>query len=266
MNPEKAYYDLYAQKLGESYVDNIENNKNELKRFKSVLDLIDSESKTLLDVGCGSGIFLNFLRDKNPNIKAYGLERSVPLATIARKKLQLSNILEGSADELPFESNTIDIITAMEVIEHLPSGVYQKSLQEIERVAKKKIILTVPYKETRKFVQCPACQCKFSPAYHLRTFNDQVLHSLFTTFKLTEINPIKVELPIGFKLKIKIENFLNLHSFEEQNICPSCSFSYSNESSEKKYEKNKNSNKRFNTDIFPKVQRPVWVAAIYSPI
>lgn len=263
---EKEYYDLYAKKFGESYINNIANNKYEIERFESVLSLINSNFNSLLDVGCGSGVFLKILQEQYPQIEAYGLERSIHLVDIVRSQLHV-NILEGNAEKLPFESNRFDIVTAMEVIEHLPTGIYQKSLQEIERVAGKMIILTVPYKEIRKFVQCPKCQCKFSPIYHLRTFNDKTLSNLFHSYKLVDIQILNMLLPLDFKLRISLKNLFGLHSFDKKTICPSCNFSYLDEELDidANPQELPRNNRRFTSNILPKINQPIWAVVTYLP-
>ena len=63
---------------------------------------------------------------------------------------------------------------ANEILEHLPWGVYEKTLVELARVAKETILITTPYQEKRQFVTCPKCHCSFSPFYHIRSFSDSV--------------------------------------------------------------------------------------------
>ena len=93
-----------------------------LRRLKKLQEnLRMSPRGRLLDVGCGSGHFLNLARRQGFTV--YGIEPAAPYAEYAREKFAVRVMArEIGAAELP--AGFSDVITAWDVIEHLgdPAG------------------------------------------------------------------------------------------------------------------------------------------------
>ena len=156
--------------------------RDQLIRFQVTAAMISPNAERLLDVGTGNGAFLSFLENASRPLHLRGLERS--RSAIAASKCR-AEITEGSVDALPFEDRSYDTVTALEVIEHLPYAVYPKALAEMARVSASQVVLSVPYRERRLMVDCPECGCRFSPIFHLRTFDEDKLEGLVPGFRLT---------------------------------------------------------------------------------
>mgnify|MGYP002629597710 CR=1 FL=1 len=180
MGIEAQYYDNHAGNALEQV-----NNPKEIERAQKTVGQLPAGIKSVLDVGCGCGLTLNAIQAARPNLKLVGLERSQKTAEEARNIFGL-DVVDGSADDLPFADDAFDVVMANEILEHLPWGVYQKTLTELARVARHSIIVTTPCDEKRQFVTCPQCDCAFSPFYHVRTFNDDKLERLFEDFTRVE--------------------------------------------------------------------------------
>ena len=224
MTIESDYYENYGMVDPRDYIrSRFIESPREIERFYKVIEALPQNINNLLDVGCGNGLFLELLRQKKSSLSSTGIERSETTLNAAKELFNL-NLMLGRAEELPFKDKSFDVVTAMEVIEHLLCSSYNKALEELERVAKKNIILTVPYQEIRIFVTCPSCQCKFSPIFHLRTFNELSLHQLFKDFKLIKKEVIYGHHPSGKNLIVRLKNLLNLHPFGEFSICPACGY------------------------------------------
>lgn len=92
----------------------------------------------LLEVGCGTGIFLEWFRDLGYFVT--GLEPSPYMLDIARHKLGSNvSLYRGTAEDLPFDDNEYDvvaIITTLEFVDDPPAA-----LHEAIRVARKKLIV-----------------------------------------------------------------------------------------------------------------------------
>ncbi len=73
------------------------------------------ESPLLLDVGCWTGEFLRFARDKD--FQPYGIEINETLVTYARKNYNLP-IVTGSINKASFPGKKFDVITMWDVLEH----------------------------------------------------------------------------------------------------------------------------------------------------
>ncbi len=99
-----------------------------------------NKSDYVLDVGCGGGKTLAKLSDKIGNGKAFGIDYS-ELCVKKSSKANQKNILCGktavyqaSVDELPFEDNIFNLVTAVETYYFWPDKL--AGLQEIYRTLK----------------------------------------------------------------------------------------------------------------------------------
>jgi ubiquinone/menaquinone biosynthesis C-methylase UbiE len=94
----------------------------------------------VLDVGCGTGHNLAFFKESG--LKAAGIDASKPMLDVAAKKLGTSVGLHlGHAEELPFDSESFDIVTLITVLEFVPNP--ERVLSEAARVARSQIYLGV---------------------------------------------------------------------------------------------------------------------------
>lgn len=94
---------------------------------------------TMLDIGCGGGATLKRLLKKSPGGKVYGIDisaESVAKAKSVNQKLLGSRVFveQGSADSLPWDNRTFDVVTAVETVYFWPD--LPKCLQEVKRVLK----------------------------------------------------------------------------------------------------------------------------------
>ncbi|MBI3611289.1 MAG: class I SAM-dependent methyltransferase [Nitrospirae bacterium] len=82
-----------------------------------VITALPSVSKPrVLDMGCAFGKFLSSL---NPDWSLYGVDSSSHAVAEAHKRLPHAHLSVSSATEIPFEGR-FDVITAFDVIEHIP--------------------------------------------------------------------------------------------------------------------------------------------------
>jgi SAM-dependent methyltransferase len=87
------------------------------KLLASILSSIHVPTNSLtLDIGCGAGSNLKVL--SSSGINAIGLDRSIYALSLISKKLEVS-LLNGDLNKLPVRSNTIGLIIAMDILEHL---------------------------------------------------------------------------------------------------------------------------------------------------
>ena len=108
-------------------------------RYKFVNKLPINDNIKVLDIATGTGDVIIEIYSKNRTINGFGLDCSNNMLKIAKKKSinkEMSNIKyqQGYAEKLPFEDNSIDIITISFGIRNFNN--YEQALQEIKRVLK----------------------------------------------------------------------------------------------------------------------------------
>ena len=105
MNESKLY-----EAKSNDYFDNARND---------TLSLLPRKINRLLEIGCGSGNTLKYIKDNYQCDWACGVELVHEAAEIACSKVNL--VIEGDIEniDLPIEPETLDVILCLDVLEHL---------------------------------------------------------------------------------------------------------------------------------------------------
>lgn len=259
-NYEQSYYENPELWIRERFI----NTQCEIDRYKTAIKWIPNDTSNLLDIGCGNGAFLYFLEKEKPHIKCTGFERSV---MAIKMKLCHSEIMNGDIISLPFKNEEYDIVTLFEILEHLPYNTFNIALKEIQRVSKKYILISVPYREKRLFIKCYYCGCLYNPYYHIRSFDENKLKNLFTKYKLVKIQPFfEIKEYIGLKYIQKFKNmFVKKENIIMTAICPMCG--YKEDNVKNNYIKQREYYtyiKNIIKYLWPKTKNYRWVFAIYE--
>lgn len=100
-----------------------------LEQIRSALS-IQHAALRILDVGCGTGANLEMLAN-------FGESEGVDVSDDALEfcKAKGLKVHKGLAEELPFEDESFDVVTALDVVEHLDDDI--GGLKEMNRVMKK---------------------------------------------------------------------------------------------------------------------------------
>jgi 2-polyprenyl-3-methyl-5-hydroxy-6-metoxy-1,4-benzoquinol methylase len=117
-----------------------------LQRFLKRLDteLLRLQPTSVLDVGCGEGVVTERFASLLPHASIMGVDADdAVLATdwaVRRQKNLTFQVASGYS--LPFRDRTYDVVTAIEVLEHVerPDAV----LAEMTRVARRALVVSVP--------------------------------------------------------------------------------------------------------------------------
>ncbi len=141
-------------------------------RFKRVRKYLYGSS--VLDVGCGYGDFLKLI---NPNHQIGGTEVNKERVDYCNQVLGQNAIRLANLDErLDFEDNSFDTVVCLEVLEHLEDP--EKALKELVRVARKRVIITIPFNEKIRYVLCVHC-ARYTPySGHLHSFNKENIRGI----------------------------------------------------------------------------------------
>lgn len=92
------------------------------------LDLTGNEE--LLDAGCGTGRFLDYIRERGHDGQLVGLDQSA--AMVARVRELGLDAVEGDVQHLPFDAGSFDRVVARHMLYHVPD--IALALDEFRRV------------------------------------------------------------------------------------------------------------------------------------
>jgi SAM-dependent methyltransferase len=86
----------------------------------------------VLDVGCGSGALLNAIeRERSPE-RAIGIDLSLAMAALARRRLGSSDVIVADAEGLPFSNEQFDVILSSSSFHFWPNQL--RALTDFRRV------------------------------------------------------------------------------------------------------------------------------------
>lgn len=75
---------------------------------------------SLLDIGCGRGSFLKRAAETHPDWNLSGTDIDTDGVSATRRLVPNAQVFEASAADASFAPNTFDVITAWDVLEHVP--------------------------------------------------------------------------------------------------------------------------------------------------
>lgn len=102
-----TYYERVVNKIEEE-------NLNERYEFISYF----KHTGKILDVGCGNGLFLNFMKEKGWEV--YGVEVSKMACNFAKEKFNLE-VYNSDLINADLKGGSFDLITMYDVLEHIPN-------------------------------------------------------------------------------------------------------------------------------------------------
>lgn len=114
-------------------------------RRELVRQLLKGESiKRVLDIGCGTGETMNFIKALIPKSEVHGIDTSRVAITYSKGRGH-KNVRLSGAEKLPFKNNYFDAILFLDVLEHIENDI--GALKEAKRGLKKDGVI---------IVSCPA--------------------------------------------------------------------------------------------------------------
>lgn len=126
---EKAFFDSFAR--SQSYdVFDARGYRRLVSEFVELVNPVEGEK--LLDVGCGTGAFVQQLKELA--LCVTGIDLSFNCVSLALAESGPSSWMVGDAEHLPFADNEFDIITFSGILHHLPNP--GKAMAESLRVLK----------------------------------------------------------------------------------------------------------------------------------
>ena len=99
-------------------------------------------SSTVLDIGCAKGFMLHDMAELIPGITVKGIDISEYAIENTIEDMK-PHVQVANAKELPFESNSFDLVISITTVHNLERDECGKALQEIERVSRGKSFITL---------------------------------------------------------------------------------------------------------------------------
>ena len=120
-----------------------------LPRVKMVLGFLKAlQFDSLLDVGSGRGAFLWPFMDEFPNVETYSVDllphRMDVLQKVHDGGIARLHPLLGDICQLDFDDASMDVVTLLEVLEHIPD--VEAAVRNAVRIARQCIVVSVPSK------------------------------------------------------------------------------------------------------------------------
>ena len=101
---------------------------------------IESNS-SVLDVGCGDGAFLNFLKGQKRGINLIGVDISEQALSVSKER-GFEVIQADVSNPLPFKDKFFDYLVCSEVLEHIANS--EDLLKEMRRISRKGVLVSIP--------------------------------------------------------------------------------------------------------------------------
>ena len=140
-----------------------------MRRWELAADAIRGPA-SVLDVGCGSGEFLAYLRERHPDVALKGTDLSAVAVENTKAQGLDALVFDVVTEELKEE---YDYITCFEVLEHLAEA--ETALRHIKNAFRRKLIVSIPnvgYIGCRLrlalFGRFPVTMCVYHIKEHLR--------------------------------------------------------------------------------------------------
>ncbi len=133
-----------------------------------------ADNSSVLDVGCGDGAFLNFLKEQNRGLNLTGIDISEQALSVSRER-GFQTFQADVSNTLPFKDKVFDYSVCSEVLEHIANS--EDLLNEMRRVTRRGIMVSIPnialwkHRSRLFFLGSFPIQWLLEPREHIRFFS-----------------------------------------------------------------------------------------------
>jgi hypothetical protein len=211
------YYDHHWQQKGGF----LQTDPPIIEKIEIIKKMLPDDVTTIVDIGCGDGAITNSFADK------YSVT-AVDISSEALKFLDKRiNTFVCDASSLPWKDGSFDLVFSSEMIEHLPPTMFDGVIQELKRLPKKYLFISVPNKEElrHRFTWCANCHKDFHIYQHFHSFNVNKIKRLFPEYKVLDVKVCGVPDDPTFGFISLIRNLVVRSYFyiDSMNMpCPHC--------------------------------------------
>lgn len=207
------YYSEWINQQKKKRVRMWQNRLNKIQRHRA--------KGTLLDVGCGEGLFLKLAQKNGWHIS--GSELSPYASKYATDTLK-TDIFCGDFIEAEFVDNSFDVVTLWHVLEHVEDP--KNYLKEIHRILKPKGLMVIAVPNVNDFIMQLAYRAIRRRKIKLYSVNDKEVHlyhfspkTLATYFDKTEFDCLRISPDFGvIEFSKKLVNWISVIPFYSTGI------------------------------------------------
>lgn len=95
-------------------------------------EIIRTKPGSVLEIGVGTGLVHNYLTKSGLDVRTLDLDPDLKPTYV------------GSVLEIPLDDDSIDTVGCFQVLEHLPFDKFQQALSELRRVARNRVLVSLP--------------------------------------------------------------------------------------------------------------------------
>jgi ubiquinone/menaquinone biosynthesis C-methylase UbiE len=99
-------------------------------KYRTVMKNLPDGKKHILDLGCGTGIFLNELSTRAKFV--VGVDASLEMLKVAKGRAKEVALVQADADALPFAGRSFDAVVSVTLLQNMPDPAV--TVGEIARV------------------------------------------------------------------------------------------------------------------------------------
>jgi len=110
------------------------------QQLKEIIENSEDDDK-ILEIGPGKHYVSNILYNMGFDITTMDIKKSIPNTNFLN--------LMGDIRNIPLKENSFDVVCAFEVLEHIPITKLPRALYEMRRISRKKVIISLPYNDTK---------------------------------------------------------------------------------------------------------------------
>ena len=178
----KQYYECEAKEV------KVFGSVREIALNEQISSCIKKRPESVVDIGCGDGALLFDLDKKwKPRIFAFDLTRGRLNNTL--NNIKHAHAIQGNVTSLPFKDNSLDMVICSEVLEHIPD--YARAVDELIRITKSTLIITVPNEQVLEKIICPYCHRHFYSAGHINSFSETGMRKMLAAYNTVVVKKIK---------------------------------------------------------------------------
>jgi SAM-dependent methyltransferase len=97
--------------------------------------------RSVLDLGCGTAPYVGECAGVEVVV---GVDACYESCRSAQTASKYARVVQSVLPQLPFRERSVDCVTMLQVVEHLPKATASRLIEEAEKLARHKIIITTP--------------------------------------------------------------------------------------------------------------------------